>query len=1192
MFASTAQIKASNPTANIWLSANAGSGKTSVLTMRIIRLLAKGSYPHKIICITFTSAGANEMLERFVHICNSWIILSDDELNEQYHSISQEWLTGEEISNLRHRFSIVIDDPTSLKIQTIHSLSQYILKSFPLEAGIKPFFDIMDDYSKADILQEVSEEIANDLLKGNLPEKFEEVYKKLNVMLGINDTEKAISSLFNNKRLVRNILKKHYNTELYYEYLINKFNPDNVTETSYMENFYQDNKENIEEIITTLQSKKAGTRKKFAASDDKFLTSCQKFISHKDFKVFINDKVIFTKSGTIKADIITKSTAKEYPRLEIHANKLAESLMGYYELQENLEAAKYTYYLLELFLEMEKRIIRKKEQKFLLDYDDLIIKASDLLANSEFSEWIKYKLDGGIDHILVDESQDTNETQWALVESICENFLSGENENEKTIFAVGDDKQSIYSFQGAESLIFINMREKLSRKMNFLQERKLQNCTLNTSYRSAELILALVDEMTKDGNIRLAMSKDEINPISHISGRKNISGLIELAPLIKKSEKKKKEQTLWGLAQEYDDNSSEEDTNQLLAESITQKIKSLLESKVTLPSTGKIIQPKDILLLIRERSSLARISDTLHKNNIEFNLDDDIILKEKLIIKDIVALASFRQNPHDDLNLAAVLKSPLISLKEESLLYLCSNRGNQSLWNHLKTIDNSQLNNDIQILHDILKFTKVNNVENFFNSLLFELPIAEFYQQELDGKANLYFAELLKLTKDFCQNNNASIDDFIDYFYKNNQKTSIKSNHNENKIRIMTIHKAKGLESPVVILAQTTHKPKEENNIIITDNLILSKNPKNPPLYSAKSSYFSSISGLLTDKEFEESIRLLYVAITRAKDELYVFGHEAGRDKKYAENEYSWYKIIEKSMLNLANNNKLLLQINNAEDNIIKPLVLTSKEYLQKRGNISQNTDNTPTAYLHNDSKKTEKQDFNCYTSYVIFNHNKQATAKEISLKEVKIISPSKISDTAFDKDPNPPQLTTIYSSHSNDEGRIISKTTEGTIIHKLLEQIPKVTSRNDYGDYSLEQNNRLEELSQIIFRNFNLNDEILQKKFLHEAITTLNHPQYKELTHNMQNEYNEVKICGYTESGEFVNAVIDKLIISNDNQAHIIDYKTTLITSEQEKIAQEKKYQPQMQLYKKLLEEVFPDKKVKTHIIFTKLLLDSSLNS
>lgn len=798
------QIQASNPNHSVWVSASAGTGKTKILTDRVLRLLVGGVEFKKILCLTFTNAASNEMQSRINSTLAYFASIDESILRNQLFKLLGTYPTIDEIRNAKVAYNELLNSDDKINIYTIHSYCQKILKSFPLEAGINPAFQILDEFEEKTVIRNVKMEILSD---------------------------------HDNSGVIEFFVKNCHDVVL-------------------------------DEILDQILSQKL----KFKSVETRCpqLQCAQNNIRYDE---------------AVKSFFLTKDGSK---RKNLGKNCTSETLQqqdSVYEFDQNekMQAAiQYSTNLVKLAKIFLKRYEEYKLDHSLLDYDDLIYYTHQLLTNKAATDWVLYKLDGGIDHLLVDEAQDTSKEQWQIIESIISEFYSGDGvwAQKRTIFVVGDDKQSIFSFQGADLASFSAMNNLLKEKL-LNAKKDFHIINLQSSYRSTEEILEAVYGIFN----HIKSLYPELFPIPNIKiyPHRKHSGKVDLWPLIKAEKEQEKP---WPLPE---DHKNYLNPKTRLAIKIAEHIKNQIDQKIILPSTNKPARPQDFMILVRKRDDFTiEIINQLKNLNLGILGLDRISLNENLLVLDLIVAAKFVLNPYNDLNLACLLRTPLIGLPESDLEYLRASC-NSSLWCSILLKRNEDsikyAYTTLTLLIDIYRHV---SGSNFFNALV----------DCLDLRSNLIASngldsvdvinEFLYLVNKYTTTAQNSLQGFL-YWFDTNQMEIKRNIENSSKIKVMTIHAAKGLQAPIVILADTTSIPVSQSKFFWCNDteIIASMNAEVDP------QLLKDLKGKEKQKELQEYVRLLYVALTRAQDHLIICGYSntAGLSP------YCWYSLVSGSLL-------------------------------------------------------------------------------------------------------------------------------------------------------------------------------------------------------------------------------------------------------------------------------------------------------
>jgi len=881
------QQLASNPEYSIWVAASAGSGKTTVLVNRLIRLLLSGICPSKILCITFTKTAAAEMRNRINSGLLNWVSVDEEKLIRQLEKLTGAKPDKETILNARTLFAKVVDRMDELKIMTIHSFCQQLLKKFPLEAGIVPNFEVIDEIQSQELLLDARKQLILNTSNTLVQDAIKTIAIQTNE-LGFID----LLSEFLNKR--DNILYglDHYGLDGLIKNILQELNissdekSENIIED--FVNEFDDYKDELKKALEVImENEEEKIKEHFSITFPIWLNA-----SRIEKKLIIKDYVLLylTLRDQPRKTLITKKFAEKFPEIAESLHEEQTRVFLFSEKLKSLKISQLTQSLLIVGNEILNIYKNLKISNGLLDYNDLILLTNKLLTSSGNAAWISYKLDQGIDHLLLDEAQDTSPYQWQIVNTIASEFFSGlgRTEDKRTLFIVGDEKQSIFGFQGAEPKMFNtvhNYYKEITENNNF------KTIALENSFRSLPNILKFVDKVFEDPERKNAISFSE-NNIQHNAIRSDYPGKVELWPLFKNTEEKK-EESGWQLYFEQDI----ELTNiEKLANHIAETIQDWIENKKLIQDVkGKVrvLKYSDIMILLKNRTNnlINYLIRAFNKYKIPVAGADRMVLTQEILIQDLIALANFTLFPNDNLNLANIIKSPILNLNEEDLFKLSTYRNEKTLWESLK--ENTDYSETFEYLSDLIEKSKELTPYEFFFYILETQNGREKIVSRFTETAHDLLDEFLSVATSFEEKHTAALNDFI--YYLNNNLIQIKRDMEEvgNEIRIMTIHASKGLQAPVVILPDTFHSSqrisksprilwKEHNDILL-------------PFWNGDMENNNELILELKDNEkaedYKEYLRLLYVALTRARDELYIAGWDISKANKD-----SWYNVLSESI--------------------------------------------------------------------------------------------------------------------------------------------------------------------------------------------------------------------------------------------------------------------------------------------------------
>ncbi|WP_032113152.1 UvrD-helicase domain-containing protein [Candidatus Paracaedibacter symbiosus] len=863
------QQLAANPLACAWVSASAGTGKTKVLIDRLLALLLSGVDPQHILCLTFTKAAAAEMQQRLLGALQDWVLQDEAKLQKTLTLLLAKAPTLEQLARARQLYTLALETPGGLKIATIHGFCQTLLNRFPLEAGITPNPDIMDEVQSAELLDQAKRRALTNAL-GQTQQSLTEI---LVSHFKDGSFQTALQEMVDNRRYFRRVMEKYPDMASYAMALCNKLGVeiqknllDPELKKSYFTKAYQLTPSDRQQLLAILADNPHPVLEKWLIAE-----------ATKKFELFSEYAALYlTKKGEYlkKLKVPHEAEATQIYRL----NKTLESL----------ELAQKSACLFSLGSAIFQEYQLLKQRQNLLDYEDLIEKTINLLTQPEISPWILYKLDGGIQHLLVDEAQDTNPDQWRVILALTEDFLTPHKKH-RTIFVVGDVKQSIYSFQGASPRDFITLRDWYRQKCEAIGQTWL-DIDLCVSFRSTPEVLSVVDRIVNQPDHQLDIQFREAQT-QHLPFRapqpSGAPGGVYLLPAVLMP-KQSLSLEPWPIP---DKPCHLETSLDQVCQQITMKIQELLGSQAILSATGKPIQPKDILVLVKQRGELApQLIRTLKKQGIPVAGMDRFLLNSHLAVQDLVALSQFLLLPQDDLALACVLKGPLIELTEDELMQLAADRP-ESLWQELsrRQTDSAKL----QVVFDFLKrlLGEVDYLTPYqlYHLILFKLQGLQKFRSHFGREADDALFEFLTYAFKASENNLATLQQFLGDLQNTPQHIKRDgADNSQNQIRLMTVHGSKGLQAPVVfIVEQFKTRTMPDRLLWEFDNVGEAQFMLMRPRNDTDTIYTSELKAKVTQLEAQEDKRLFYVALTRAQDQLYLAGYG---DSEIPE--ASWYQWL------------------------------------------------------------------------------------------------------------------------------------------------------------------------------------------------------------------------------------------------------------------------------------------------------------
>ncbi len=863
---------AGDPRRSAWVSAHAGSGKTYTLANRVTRLLLERVKPERILCLTYTKTAAAEMQDRLFRQLGSWAMLPDAELAAAVTAIGGELSGGSALNEARRLFASALETPGGLKIQTIHAFCQNLLARFPIEAGMPPGFRVLDEQSARQMIAEARTRVLARAGYG------EEPLASATSYLVTQTNESRLSQILDwamgseRGRIERHLTRlsedeQNFLSQLRSNHGAGVHRPQEIDEN--FRAFIDRETQRIKDLIAWLAAGSSNDQKRadlLAAA----------LVARTDRRFDAWRRALLNADGTIPKRLATTGREQSNPKQFAFLSEITSQMADVDEQFRAARGAELAAAALRLAEAMRVTYSEHKRARGLVDYNDLIMFARDLVTRADTAAWVLYKLDGGIEHVLIDEAQDTSPAQWEIIKALTGEFFSASGLEPRTVFAVGDEKQSIFSFQGAAPHEFAAHRVHFAVSAS---NQKAQFCAyeLAVSRRSAPEILAFVDEVFALPSARAGLAQGD-KAIVHLSAR-TTKGRVELWPTIKPPPPG--DQDPWAPI----DAVREDSPVRRLATRVADAIRNWTDGRTYLPGQETPVSAGSIMILMPRREPFAsEIIRQLKERGVPVAGADRLRLLQQIVIKDLITLGRFVLLPEDDLNLAALLRSPLIGLSETELYALCRPRAG-NVWSEL--VQRRQEGPAFEFAHAFL--TEMRRIADL-------MPPYEFYATALmrhDMKRRLVtrlgndaidsIEEFVNLALAYEQINTPSLEGFL--FWLEQGETEIKRDMEKTRdeVRVMTVHAAKGLEADIVILPDTTTLPEapgRRGELLISDNDViypLSDREAPPKVKAAKDRAERGAR--------EEHNRLLYVALTRAREQLYICGFE----NQSGVREGSWY---------------------------------------------------------------------------------------------------------------------------------------------------------------------------------------------------------------------------------------------------------------------------------------------------------------
>jgi len=1110
------QHAASDPAISAWVSANAGTGKTHVLAQRVIRLLLNGNPPEKILCLTFTKAAAANMANRIFETLRAWIAMDDTKLDEAIKTTGAKTGGPKQRERARRLFAAALETPGGLKVQTIHGFCTRLLQQFPFEANVPARFRVLEDVEQKQLLEQLRrntlfeasgnpDSLTGRALAAIIPAASDNAFQD-GLLEAIRERERLIAWVEDAKGI------EQVAAQLSETLGIDPADTLAAVEAEILEGPH---------LPTGAWLSIEGVCRTGSANDRKQSERLQTAIATTGrTRIDAYLEIFFTGEGEPRSSIVTAAFTQRNASV---ARLFEDERLRLPALCERLKALRIrdrTVALMTMAMQVIQRYRNEKNRRGLLDYDDLIARARDLLQNID-SRWVHYKLDLGIDHLLVDEAQDTSPDQWDIIKKFVEEFTAGAGARshiKRTIFAVGDDKQSIFSFQGAEPREFDNAQK------YFDQEHQKAGLDFEViksihSFRSVPVVLDAVDSVFKQPQAHRGLTADPVGTV-HAAVREASPGLVELWDLEKPDDKKEPEP--WD--QPFD-RSTETSPRVKLAQRIARTIKTWLERGDLVGDGDKRhpLRPGDILILVRQRGPLFEaIIRALKTGDIAVAGADRLLLTEHIAIMDLLVLADALLHPQDDLALATVLKSPLFGLEEVDLLRLAHGR-KSSLRAALRT-QLPELGNEIDKLDDDSR-----RLSPFaFYAHLLGRGGRQKILARLGAEANDALDEFLNLALAYESRETPSLQGFVHWLRTASTEVKRDMEIVRDEVRVMTVHGAKGLEAPVVILADTTTEPAgppiHHPKLLPLPAAVTGK-PGRIAWMPKKEDEIAAVANaratMIGDNE-NEYRRLLYVAMTRAADRLIVCG-SVGKNRKAPPG--CWYELIEQG---LQATNELSDEPGDIEG-------ITVRRYRKS----------APETGARSASPPTGSPDLPDWMTRL-------APAEAVPKRWIR---PS----GAGGEDRH------AFSERTNERRHALAR---GTHVHRLMQSLPgvPVAVRADATRAYLARQGELSdaeraEIAALVLRV--LNDLRFDKLF-------------------MQDSRPEVSIVG-RHNGDPVSGQVDRLLVTPD-EVQIVDYKTNRPAPRSLAEAKEKHpdYIRQLAHYRAVLARLYPGRRVRAALLWT----------
>ena len=883
-----AQAAASDPLVHAALSASAGTGKTHVLTSRVLRLLLRGTPPSAILCLTFTKAGAAEMANRIGERLAHWVRLPDEALKKELFALGED-NSPPMVERGRRLFAQVLEAPGGgLRIQTIHSFAQNLLAAFPAEAGIVPGFKPIEGRAQAELARRTLATLMADAEVSGEQRLIDDV-SQISLRLGEAGAETYLLDCAQANEAMEALGEPDAIEPL----LLGLIGLDPGDPRKSLEERFSDSaidRQLFERLIAANRIWGGKKAMVIVANLTAYLTASAG--GRMEMLGEIGRNIVKADGELCK---VSPSQLAADPDYEELAGEFAGWWVELKTLAAAANVAKVQAAGLRAGQAFARAYVRAKRAAGVADFNDLIAWTRRLFATPGMGEWVRYKLDQRTDHILVDEAQDTNADQWAIVDALAGEYFSGNGEAEdrwRTLFMVGDYKQAIFGFQGTNPREYERFRATVAGRAGVLADaadeaeartREFRDLSISASFRSSPAVLEVVDALI--GEVGHSAMGLPTPPDGHVPHHSNRPGRVELWPA-------------YDPAIEFadDEQSGEEgwidERVRLYADAIARQVKRWLADAPVMATTGRPLTAGDVMILVRSRTELASlIVARLYAHGVPVAGIDRLHLHKPLAVKDLVAAIAFAVQPLDDLNHANVLVSPLIGWDQQQLYDLAHARPGK-LWPELqrRREEREDFIKAHAILSDWLSMADYVTPARFLETILSgQLGGRRALLCRLGEAARDPIEELVASALAFESEEIASLDRFLAWFRQGDVEVKRDPSAPTDAVRVMTVHGAKGLEAPLVLLADATHDPAKVGGTASTLDLPITESGPVPVIRPRKDEcapIFREIIEKAKAADQEEHWRLAYVGLTRAAEHLVIAGSKPKRDVP----EGSWHR--------------------------------------------------------------------------------------------------------------------------------------------------------------------------------------------------------------------------------------------------------------------------------------------------------------
>lgn len=1129
------QDLASRPRASAWVSANAGSGKTFVLSRRVVRLLLDGTDPSRILALTFTKAAAAEMATRVFRILGDWVTKDDEALAKELQDIEGRKPDAARLAMARRLFARALETPGGLKIQTIHGFCEALLHQFPLEANVAGHFAVLDDRVAAELMAESRATVLH-AAETDPGSAYGHALASVIELMSDGGAQKALDELIQSRDAFRRWTNDADGLDAALGELAGLLDIDPSERLSGFDlRFKAECPLDLNACRAYAEALNLGTKTDQARAEalvDAAALSDPAAFREAWLAIFLTAKLEPRKA------LATKKIAADFPQMVEALEAEQGRLLDLLDARRKVATYEGTAALLRLADAVIRHYERAKTARGYLDFEDLVVKTATLLQKSDAALWVQYKLDQGLDHILVDEAQDTSPRQWDVVTALAAEFFTGEGAHERvrTLFAVGDEKQSIYSFQGAVPAYFDAMRRTFEKRADEA-EREFHSVNLQLSFRSTPDVLGAVDRVFQDAGAHKGLSQEVKAPV-HEAIRRD-PGIVDLWPLEAEAE-----------IEEPDD--WREPIDHVGTGSPMLKVAKRIAAEIATWMRDGTADPGDVMILVRKRGPFVEaLNRELKELDIPAAGSDRLVLTDHVAVKDLAALGRFLLLPEDDLSLACVLKSPLFGLTDENLFDIARETPDKirpgTLWQMLvKRSETSELWHGVRArLEDWRSRADFVPPYEFYARLLGADGGRRAFRARLGVEVDDVLDEFLALTIAYEQAGTPGLEGFLAWMAAAPTEIKRELTNTKGMVRIMTVHGSKGLEARIVILVDpgappvsAIHDPAFLPHPRLDNDLLPPALVWLPPKADRMPWHDDTVSELRAAQE-EEYRRLLYVALTRAEDRLVVCGWEPKRGA----HEDCWYSMVSRALKPEAR------ELTRPDGTVTawrwqkdpKGAGVSAPESAHVAETVEEETISLP-AWLSTPVKPLRKK---------------------------KRLQPSKAFEAMEEKDGIEPVPAVSRLQAGRDPASWPLE--RGRLIHRLLELLP-----------DLPEGERMAAADAYLSRTLKPDFALRRDPLLEEVAVILGAPDFEPLF--AANARAEVPLVGTIRASDGteveISGQIDRLLVE-DNRVVIVDYKTNLYPpAAVEEVPLE--YRAQLCVYREMLKQIYPGREISAVLLWT----------